>query len=504
MNHQPDGCLVALIPAYNEAGSIAATIEAVLAQTRPADHVIVIPNGCTDDTADIARQYPVTVMELPRLPHKKSEALNIAWLTYAKDADTVICLDADTVLPPNAFADWEHELQADPTLGGSSSKFTMQKPGLLSRLQKAEFATWTATGLRLGHTSVLAGTGCAIRGQALRQVAESNSIDPSEESWNHPALNGKAGRIKAATAPRNSKEKFGSRTESHGPKQMGQSPKVLSFVTDATILPASTSTTSNSEPSSTISKTEMNADDSGTPRKHTANADSHLAIRQKTGPESVELAKPDTRQSIALEEPQNKGIETLQKCEKTPHVNGPWSYNSAVEDFFLTYQIRKLGYHCHISPTVRAYTDSMTTLKALWAQRMKWSVGTQLDLIDFGFNRLTWRDWAQQAMGLLNITLKLLWVTIIVGYALTGNLQIIWFWLLLPILFIALDIKRALIIPHRDWKDILIAATFFPNEAFMWTRAAWTTASWLTVIKTKITRKNTDLWDSQARAEGIA
>lgn len=504
MNHQPHGCLVALIPAFNEAGSIAATIEAALNQTRPADQIVVIPNGCTDNTAAIARQYPVTVMELPRLPHKKSEALNTAWLRYAEHADTVICLDADTVLPPHAFHDWEQELLANPNLGGASSKFTMQQPGLLPRLQKAEFATWTATGLRLGHTTVLAGTGCAIRGQALRDVAYINSLDPTGETWKHHASNGKARNIKTATATRDSKEKFGSHTESHGPKPTGQSPKASSYATNVTTRPASTLITSNLEPNSKISQTEMNEDDSGTPRKHTANADSHLAIRGKTGLENAELAKLATRQNTVLEDPQNKGPETLKKCEPTQPAGGPWSYNSAVEDFFLTYQIRKLGYHCHISPTVRAYTDSMPTLSALWAQRMKWSVGTQIDLLDFGFNRLTWRDWAQQAMGLLNIGLKLLWLAVITGYALTGNLQIIWFWLLLPVLFIALDIKRALLIPHRDWKDLALAAAFFPNEAFMWLRAAWTTASWLTVIKTKITRNHTDLWDSQARAEGIA
>lgn len=82
MTTKPRQGLVALIPAYNEAESIAATIEAVLAQTRPADHVVVILNGCTDETATIARRYPVTVMELPRLPHRKSEALNTAgWPT---------------------------------------------------------------------------------------------------------------------------------------------------------------------------------------------------------------------------------------------------------------------------------------------------------------------------------------------------------------------------------------------------------------------------------------
>lgn len=352
--------LVALIPAYNEASSIANTIQAVMVQTRKADQVIVIPNGCTDDTAEIARRYPVTVMELPRLEHRKSEALNIAWKAFCEDADVVVCLDADTVLPAHAFEDWEREMTSDPSLGGSSSKFTMQQQGLLPRLQKAEFATWTDTSLRLGRTSVLAGTGCAISGKALAEVASRDD------------------RV------------------------------------------------------------------------------------------------------------------------------GPWCYASATEDFELTYRIRELGFYCQVSPTVRAYTDSMRDIPSLWAQRMKWSVGTVQDLLTFGVNRLTLRDWGQQVMGLLNVFLKLLWLAVIVGYSILGDLQIIWYWLLLPVLFVALEVKRALRIPHRDWKDMAIAISFFPNEIFMWLRAAWTATSWLSVMKQKITRNNTDLWAKQARAERIA
>ncbi|MDQ0824648.1 hypothetical protein QFZ60_000821 [Arthrobacter sp. B2I5] len=75
--------LVVLVPAYNEAGSIGDTLDGLMLQSRPADLVVVIPNGCTDDTAREARKYPVTVMELPRLEHRKSEALNRAWNEHA-------------------------------------------------------------------------------------------------------------------------------------------------------------------------------------------------------------------------------------------------------------------------------------------------------------------------------------------------------------------------------------------------------------------------------------
>lgn len=351
--------IVALIPAYNEAASIADTIDSILAQGQPADRVVVIPNGCTDDTAEIARSFPVTVLELPKLAHRKSEALNQAWRLYAEDADVVICVDADTILPSHAFNDWARELAADEQLGGASSKFTMQAPDFLSRLQKAEFATWTDSSLRRGTTHVLAGTGCAISGAALREVA----------------------------------------------------------------------------------------------------------------------ARDDRE--------------------------GPWCYTSATEDFELTYRIRELGYHCHVSPTVRAYTDSMKDVRSLWNQRLKWQCGTIEDLLEFGLNRLTVRDWAQQAMGLLNAGMKVLWLVVLGGFAALGMLQFILFWWLVPFLFIALDIKRALRIPHRDRTDLLIACTFFPNEAFMWLRAAWFVRSWWDVLISRITKQHTDRWAAQYQAEGV-
>lgn len=139
--------LIVLIPAHNEEESIGRTITATLNQERPADKIVVIPNGCTDRTADVAREFPVTVMELPRLAHRKSEALNRAWAEHAQDADIVVCLDADTELPPNALRDWEQQMGDAPGVGGISSKFTMLAPDLLSRIQKAEFATWTQTAL---------------------------------------------------------------------------------------------------------------------------------------------------------------------------------------------------------------------------------------------------------------------------------------------------------------------------------------------------------------------
>jgi biofilm PGA synthesis N-glycosyltransferase PgaC len=352
--------VVVLIPAHNEAGSIADTIKAQLNQKRIADKIVVISDNSTDDTLKIAKSFPVLAVETVNNQHKKSGALNWAWNKYAQDADLVVCLDADTVLPENAIGDWIEEFRANPTLGGSSSKFTMRGDPMLVRLQRAEFAKWTTTGLRRGWTSVLAGTGCMIRNSALKTIA----------------------------------------------------------------------------------------------------------------------ARDDR--------------------------TGPWCYESMVEDFELTYRIRENGYLCQISPSVRAYTDAMKSGKTLWAQRMKWQVGTVEDLLSLGFNRLTAIDWMQQVLGLFAAVVRVLWVALLIVAATPyGSLSHNILWILLPFLFIASDTAQAYLIPHRDRKDILLAAALVPQEIFAWMRAGWFTAAWYEVLVGKLTRRRKDRWSMQYAAEGV-
>ena len=136
---------------------------------------------------------------------------------------------------------------------------------------------------------------------------------------------------------------------------------------------------------------------------------------------------------------------------------------------------------------------------------MKWQVGTVEDLLRFGVNRLTLLDWWQQAFGMLNAALKLLLLVVIFGnWAVFGYVSIMWVWFLFPLLFVALEVKRAMRIPHRDWKDVAIAASFFPNEAFMWLRSGWFVKSWWDVAWSKVTGDKKDRWSAQYQAERMA
>jgi biofilm PGA synthesis N-glycosyltransferase PgaC len=89
-----------LVPAYNERDSIADTIRSLQAQTVPPAEIIVIDDGSSDDTGDVARACGVTVVRPPANTGSKAGAQNFALdrvrtvLTMAVDADTVLAPDA--------------------------------------------------------------------------------------------------------------------------------------------------------------------------------------------------------------------------------------------------------------------------------------------------------------------------------------------------------------------------------------------------------------------------
>ena len=64
--------LTILVPAYNEATSIADTVLSLQRQTRPPEEIIVIDDFSTDDTGEIARGLGVTVMRPPQNTGSKS------------------------------------------------------------------------------------------------------------------------------------------------------------------------------------------------------------------------------------------------------------------------------------------------------------------------------------------------------------------------------------------------------------------------------------------------
>ncbi|MGW4894730.1 glycosyltransferase family 2 protein [Kitasatospora sp. NPDC004240] len=88
--------LTVIVPAHNEEEGLPATLEALLRQTVPAEEIIVIDDGSTDRTNEVATGFGVTVLRPPRNLGSKAKAQNYA-LPFCR-TDLVLAVDADTVL----------------------------------------------------------------------------------------------------------------------------------------------------------------------------------------------------------------------------------------------------------------------------------------------------------------------------------------------------------------------------------------------------------------------
>ena len=93
--------LTIIVPAFNEAKSIADTIRSLKEQTLQAEEIIVVDDFSNDGTGDIARACGVTVIRPTRNTGSKAGAQNFA--LDSVNTEFTMAIDADTVLAPDAI-----------------------------------------------------------------------------------------------------------------------------------------------------------------------------------------------------------------------------------------------------------------------------------------------------------------------------------------------------------------------------------------------------------------
>lgn len=163
-----DARIVVIVPALDEAGSIAALIERVPYGPRS---IIVADNGSTDGTADLARQAGARVAHVPRRGYGRA---CLAGLAAEPDADIVVFIDADLSEDPG-----EMPRLVDPILGDEADLVLGARSGG-SRPWHARMGRRVCVALinRLWGTSYQdLGPFRAIRGPALR------ALDMEDDTW---------------------------------------------------------------------------------------------------------------------------------------------------------------------------------------------------------------------------------------------------------------------------------------------------------------------------------
>ncbi|MEV0719676.1 glycosyltransferase, partial [Asanoa sp. NPDC050611] len=107
-----------IVPAYNEAANIRATVLSLVGGDHPAVEVIVVDDGSTDGTADIVARLGVPGVRVVRQRNAgKPAALNTG-IAYAR-SELLVLVDGDTVFEPETI----HRLVqpfADPRVGAVS------------------------------------------------------------------------------------------------------------------------------------------------------------------------------------------------------------------------------------------------------------------------------------------------------------------------------------------------------------------------------------------------
>ncbi|SMD15692.1 glycosyltransferase [Lentzea albidocapillata] len=128
-----------VVPAYNEALNIAATVRSIAGNNHVADvEVIVVDDGSTDGTADVAKELDLPGVTVIRQTNQgKPAALNAGVREAAHDV--LVLVDGDTIFEPDTIGQLVQPF-ADNGVGAVSGNAKVgNRQGLLGRWQHLEY-----------------------------------------------------------------------------------------------------------------------------------------------------------------------------------------------------------------------------------------------------------------------------------------------------------------------------------------------------------------------------
>ncbi|MHB9861437.1 glycosyltransferase family 2 protein [Streptomyces sp. YIM S03343] len=191
--------MTVLVPAYRETDSLPHVLDALQAQTRLADRVIVTldphqDRGRTEDLERIAREAGAEVWHSVANRHKKAGNLNGALdrlLPDMADDDAILIQDADTYLDARFIEVAARKMEQG--YGAVGGNFRGRSGGRLCGVfQRNEFARYARdTARKNGKVLCLTGTACLFKAGALKGVLaarESGLLPPADGVYDTKAL----------------------------------------------------------------------------------------------------------------------------------------------------------------------------------------------------------------------------------------------------------------------------------------------------------------------------
>ncbi|HEX8182805.1 MAG TPA: glycosyltransferase family 2 protein [Candidatus Saccharimonadales bacterium] len=159
-----------VIPAYNEAATIEACLQALRQQTRQADEIILVDNNSIDDTAHIARQCGARVITEPQ-----QGIMPAAHAGYQHSTGDIIArCDADSIVPVDWLQRIEQQLQAHPEAVAITGPGTFYDTHWLVNWWAQVwymYAYFISVGSAIAQWPLF-GSNCAIRRTAWLKIAD--------------------------------------------------------------------------------------------------------------------------------------------------------------------------------------------------------------------------------------------------------------------------------------------------------------------------------------------
>jgi len=166
-----------IVPAFNEENVIDRAIESLLGMDYPTFEVLVVDDGSTDRTLELAQQWEgvggdVEIRALTQRNGGKARALN-AGIRQARHP-FVLCMDADSWMEPQTLrAAMRHF--SDPNVGAVAGNVKVEnREGILTRLQALEYIEGLNMPRRaqgfIGAVNIVPGPVGIFRKSALEEV----------------------------------------------------------------------------------------------------------------------------------------------------------------------------------------------------------------------------------------------------------------------------------------------------------------------------------------------
>lgn len=162
-----------VIPAYNEADVIVATLRSLRCSSLTPWEVIVVDDGSSDQTGDLAQGELKALARgmLLRHPRNRGKAAALNTAIEACRGDLVLTLDADTRTEPDALAAAAAWLEAEDADAVAFLLEAKTSPGLLTSLQRQEYQNALnverAGQAALGAIAILPGAATLFRRSVL-------------------------------------------------------------------------------------------------------------------------------------------------------------------------------------------------------------------------------------------------------------------------------------------------------------------------------------------------